>query len=426
VLASYRRGVTNHAPDGTGAAGPTVLRPPLTTRLRPWHWVAIDAAVAVLLALVFLVGSTRPAYGVPLWVAYLLALISTLPVAVRRLWPLPVLGVVLAGSVAAMAIGTGKDPSAAVAFALYLVALRYPWRTSAAVLAGVLVVTAAGTAAAGAALHHDQVSLVAARFLASAVVISASWVIGVAVGKQRAYSAGLREQAERRVQAQLAEERRAVTEERLRIARELHDVVAHGLSLIAVQAGVANYVAEARPAEAARALASIEATSRAALHEMRRLLGVLRDEDAGTDLAPAPGLADVGQLITGTADAGVKVQLEIRGAQRPVPAGVDLAAYRIIQEALTNVVKHARTTASRVLVTYDDDAVRLEITDDGDGAAAGAVAVGAGHGIAGMRERASLFGGDLHAGPLPGRGFRVAARLPLDGVPDQPRNEAIP
>jgi signal transduction histidine kinase len=188
---------------------------------------------------------------------------------------------------------------------------------------------------------------------------------------------------------------------------------------------VGNYVAATRPAEAARALASIEASSRDALREMRRLLGVLRDEDAGTDLAPAHGLADVGQLITGTADAGVKVQLEIRGTQRPVPASVDLAAYRIIQEALTNVVKHARTTASRVLVTYDDDAVRLEISDDGDGAAAAAVAASAGHGIAGMRERASLFGGELHAGPLPGGGFRVAARLPLDSAPDEPRNEAI-
>jgi len=417
--------VTNHAPDGSGAAGQMVLRPPLTRRLRPWHWVAIDGVVAVLLALVFLVGSTRPGYGTPLWLAYLLALVSTLPVAVRRLWPLPVLGVVLAGSVAAMAIGTGKDPSVAVALALYLVALRYPWRTSAAALAGALALTAAGTAAGGAALDHNQASTVAARFVGSAVVLTAAWVIGVAVRQQHAYTAGLREQAERRARAQLAEGRRAATEERLRIAREMHDVVAHGLSLIAVQAGVGHYVAEARPAEAARALASIETTSRAALREMRRLLGVLRDEDAGAELAPAHSLADVGQLITSTADAGVKVQLEIRGIQRPVPAGVDLAAYRIIQEALTNVVKHARTTASRVLVTYDDDAVRLEITDDGDGAAADAVAASAGHGIAGMRERASLFGGELHAGPLPGRGFRVAARLPLDSAPDEPRNEAI-
>src|SRR5262249_18477997 len=153
---------------------------------------------------VFLVGSTRPAYGTPLWVAYLLALVSTLPVAVRRLWPLPVLGVVLAGSVAAMAVGTGKDPSVAVALALYLVASRYRRRTTAAVLAGVLALTAAGTAAGGAALDHNQASTVAARFVGSAVVLTAAWVIGVAARQQRAYTAGLREQAERRIQAQLA------------------------------------------------------------------------------------------------------------------------------------------------------------------------------------------------------------------------------
>ncbi len=418
--------MTNHPPGGeTGSDAGQALRPPLTKRLQPWHWVAIDAVIALLFAAALLVGSTRPAYGVPLWVAYLLALISSLPAAVRRLWPLPVLGVVLAGSVAGMAIGTGKDPSGVVAFVLYLVALRYPRRRSAAVLAGVLALTAAGTVAGGAALHHDQASAVTARFVGTAVVLTAAWVIGVAVRQQRAYTAGLREQAERRVQAQLAEGRSAATEERLRIARELHDVVAHSLSLIAVQAGVGNYVASARPEEAARALASIESTSRGALREMRRLLGVLRDDSAGTEMAPAHGLADVGQLVTGTADAGVRVQLEIRGTQRPVPPGVDLAAYRIIQEALTNVVKHAQTTASRVLVTHTDDAIFLEITDVGDGAAADAVAASAGHGIAGMRERASLFGGEFHAGPLPGRGFRVAARLPLDSSPAEPPGQAI-
>jgi signal transduction histidine kinase len=133
----------------------------------------------------------------------------------------------------------------------------------------------------------------------------------------------------------------------------------------------------------------------------------------------------VGQLVTGTAEAGVRVQLEIRGTQRPVPPGLDLAAYRIIQEALTNVVRHAHTTASRVLVTYTDDAMDLEITDDGAGAPAGAVAVSAGHGIAGMRERASLFGGEFHAEPLPGRGFRVAARLPLGSSAAEPPGRAI-
>ena len=408
-----------------GAAGSVAdrrLRPPLTKRLRPGHWVAIDAVIAVLFASVFVVGSTPPAYGIPMWVAYGLALASTLPAAVRRYWPLPVLGVLLAGSVAALAIGTGKDPSVVVAFVLYLVALRYPRRTSAAVLAGVLALTAAGVVAGGWALAQNQVSGVASGLVSSAVVVIAGWVIGAAVRQQRAYTAGL---AERRAQEQLAEARRAVIEERLRIARELHDVVAHSLSLMAVQAGVGSYVAGSDPDEAARALSSIEATSRGALREMRRLVGVLRDGDpTGPDLAPAHGLADLGQLITGTADAGVQVQLEVRGIQRPVPAGVDLAAYRIVQEALTNVVKHAQTTASRVVVTYEDDALSVEITDDGRGAPAAVTAPGTGHGIAGMAERASLYGGEFHAGPLPGQGFRVAARLPLDSAAGEPVDKA--
>jgi signal transduction histidine kinase len=408
--------VTHH---DSGLAVEPMPRPPLSKRLRPADWVALDVVAAAAFAVVFVVGSTRPAYGIPIGVAYLLALVSTLPAAVRRLWPLPVLGAVLAGSVAAQAIGTGKDPSTVVAFVFYLVALRYPRRTVTAILAGVLVLTAGATVAGGVALGHVQAGAVAARVVASAVLVTAGAVLGSAVRAQRAYSAGLQEQAERRAQAQLADARRAVAEERLRIARELHDVVAHSLSLIALQAGVGHYVASARPEEAARTLASIETASRTAMGEMRRLLGVLRDDRTGADLAPAPGLADVGQLITGTADAGVRVQLEIRGAQRPVPPGVDLAAYRIIQEALTNVVKHARTTAGRVVVTYADDAMCLEITDDGHGAPAAAVAASAGHGIAGMAERVSLFGGEFHAGPLPGRGFRVAARLPVDRGPGE-------
>ena len=195
-------------------------------------------------------------------------------------------------------------------------------------------------------------------------------------------------------------------------------MVAHSLSLIAVQAGVGNYVASTRPDEAVRALGSIEAASRGALGEMRRLLDLLRDGDpAGPDLAPAHRLADLGQLITGTADAGVTVQLEVHGSQRDLEPGADLAAYRIVQEALTNVVKHARTTACRVVVTYQPDAVSVEITDDGRGAPAGSAPAYPGHGIAGMAERAGLYGGELQAGPLPGGGFRVAARLPLDSAP---------
>ena len=414
-----RLSATEPAADTGGNAADQLPRPPLTKRLRTGHWVAIDAVLSVLFATVFLVGSTRPAYGIPLWVAYLLALASTLPAAVRRFWPLPVLGVVLAASVTAMAIGTGKDPSVVVAFVLYLVALRYPRRIAVAALAAALALTAAGMVA-GAALIHAPDSGTASRLAASAAVIAAGWVIGAAVRQQRAYTAGLAEQAERRAHAQLAEARRAVTEERLRIARELHDVVAHSLSLIAVQAGVGNYVASTRPDEAARALGSIEATSRGALSEMRRLLDLLRDGDpAGPDLAPAHRLADLGQLITGTADAGVTVQLEVHGSQRDLEPGADLAAYRIVQEALTNVVKHAHTSACRVVVTYQPDAVSVEITDDGRGAPAGSAPAYPGHGIAGMAERAGLYGGELQAGPLPGGGFRVAARLPLDSAPGE-------
>jgi signal transduction histidine kinase len=154
---------------------------------------------------------------------------------------------------------------------------------------------------------------------------------------------------------------------------------------------------------------------------MRRLLDVLRGGDqAAPDLGPAHQLADLGQLITGTAEAGVKVELTVHGTARPLSPGVGLAAYRIVQEALTNVVKHAHTTQAQVAVTYHDDAVSVEVTDDGRGAPAGAVPARPGHGIAGMRERAGLYGGEFHAGPLPGRGFRVAARLPLDVTPGEP------
>jgi len=406
------------------AAGQPVLRPPLTKRLRPEHWIAIDAVVSVLFAAVFLVGSTRPAYGIPPWVAYLLALASTLPAAVRRIWPLSVLGVVLAAAAAAMALGTGTVAWVAVAYVLYLVALRYPRRTAVAALAGALALTTAGLIAGDLAVARAPVGGVASRLASSAAVITAGWIIGAAARQRRAYTAGLAEQAAQRAQAQLAEARHALTEDRLRIARELHDVVAHGLSLIAVQAGVANYVSGTRPDEAARALGSIEATSRGALGEMRRLLDVLRDGDpAGPELRPAHRLADLGQLITSTADAGVSVQLEVHGGERDIPPGVGLAAYRIVQESLTNVVKHAHTATCRVVVTHEQDAVSVEITDDGDGAPTGPARPG--HGIAGMAERAALYGGKLHAGPLPGGGFRVAARLPLDSAPGEPAKEHI-
>jgi signal transduction histidine kinase len=207
-----------------------------------------------------------------------------------------------------------------------------------------------------------------------------------------------------------------VAEERLRLARELHDVVAHSISVIAVQSGVGAHVANTQPEEAAKALATIEATSRAALTELRRLLGVLRQEgEPEGSLAPVPGLADLDALLAEVAKAGLGVRLRVEGTPSPLPAGVDLSAYRIVQEALTNVVKHAGPARAQVVVGYGDHEVTVEVVDDGRGVAAptGDGRARVGHGLIGMRERVAAFGGDLEVGPGPDGGFRVAARLPL-------------
>jgi signal transduction histidine kinase len=214
-----------------------------------------------------------------------------------------------------------------------------------------------------------------------------------------------------------------VVEERLRIARELHDVVAHSMSIVAVQSGVGAHVLDSQPEEARKALAAVEVTSRQALSEMRRLLGVLRQEaEPAGSLAPSPGLAEVDALAAEVAKAGARVEVRIEGTRPELPLGLDLSAYRIVQEALTNVVRHAGPATARVRIRYAVDAVDLEVVDDGVGSANGRqesasdrqIRRSAGHGILGMRERAALYGGTLDAGPLAGGGFRVAAHLPVE------------
>ena len=190
------------------------------------------------------------------------------------------------------------------------------------------------------------------------------------------------------------------------------------MSVIAVQSGVGAHVAATQPEEARKALAAIETISRAALEELRRLLGVLRQDDGDEpqgSLAPVPGLADLDTLLAQVAKAGLAVKLRVEGTRPELPAGVDLSAYRIVQEALTNVVKHAGPARAQVVVCYGDQEVAVEVTDNGKGVAPAGDGRTAkvGHGIIGMRERVALFGGDLEAGPRPGGGFRVAARLPF-------------
>jgi signal transduction histidine kinase len=188
------------------------------------------------------------------------------------------------------------------------------------------------------------------------------------------------------------------------------------MSVIAVQSGVGAHVADSQPEEVGKALAAIEATSRAALTELRRLLGVLRqDGESQASLTPVPGLANLEGLLAEVAKAGLAVKLRVEGMPSPLPAGLDLSAYRIVQEALTNVVRHAGPATAQVTIRYGDREVAVEVIDNGRGvaAAAGDGRRGTGHGLIGMRERVAAFGGDLEVGPRPGGGFRVAARLPV-------------
>jgi signal transduction histidine kinase len=226
-------------------------------------------------------------------------------------------------------------------------------------------------------------------------IVATAWAVGCAVGWRRAHQAELR----------LRHTRRVETEERLRIARELHDVVAHSMSVITVQAGFGHLVLDDRPDQARAALDAIRTTGRDTLVEMRRLLGVLR-EDA-SDI----GLAGLDHLLARTAHAGVDVELEITGCRRALPAGLDLSAYRIVQEALTNVVKHAAVPTCLLAIGFGEDELRIEVTDRGRGALAPAL----GHGLHGMRERVAAHGGTLDAATTPGGGFRVLATLPAPG-----------
>jgi signal transduction histidine kinase len=259
------------------------------------------------------------------------------------------------------------------------------------------------TALVHAACATFQTPLMGDTLVTMAVLTTvAAWAIGNSVRQRRVYAETMRAQAAAR----------AVTDERLRIARELHDMVAHSIGIIAIQAGMGARVIDTQPAEARNALATIEATSRETLAGLRHTVDTLRQGKVAREaapLAPAPGLADLDRLTAATADAGVRVELRREGRPRPVPAHLDLSAFRIIQEALTNVVRHAGTDHCTVAVSYEDDQLGIEIVDDGIGAGSS----GTGYGITGMRERVSLLHGEFTAGPRPEGGFRVAASLPL-------------
>ena len=355
----------------------------------------VAAGYAVLL---LLTSSTGPG---------LVAIGLAVPIAVRRIWPVPALAVVSVISVVAFVVDALRDPLLAAAYVLYVVALtrssNRPLSSRRLIgLAGavgfvvLLLAMVAGAPAgeSGASPEESRAALV----LTGIAALYGAWVLGQVVRDRRAAAA--------RAAQVLAEQ--AVAAERLRIARELHDIVAHSMGLIAVKAGVANHVLQVRPEEVSDALSVIESTSRDALVELRHMLGLLRTSDEPVELAPPAGLAALPELVSRVESTGVQVDLEV-DVPGPLPEAVGLTVHRIVQECLTNVTKHARASRCGVAITGAANAVQLEVSDDGAGGA-----VVEGHGLIGIRERVSVYGGSYRAGPRAGGGFEVVVRLPYE------------
>lgn len=349
------------------------------------------------------------------WLAYLSGAAFTLPIAVHRRYPRQVIAVV---AIAVMVYGAGQFngfPGWSVAALVLLVSLH-----SGRALGVVALI--AGLASMAVAMAMQPPSVVSSgTWISVAVLLILAWLAGENLRSGQDRWSASEERAQRLEFEREERARQAVTEERLRIARELHDVVAHSMSVIAVQAGVANHVIDSRPDLAREALHTVETASRSALVEMRRLLGVLRQGDEPqASLAPAPGLAQIPQLVADFARAGLKVEVSANGDLDRVPAGMDLSAYRIVQEALTNVLRHGGASA-RVVITRSGSALAIDVSDPGQARPGGKPqAPGTGHGLIGMRERVAVFGGTFAAGPRPGGGFLVAASLPLADTRDLP------
>ena len=348
--------------------------------------------------------------------AYVLSLGLCLPFAVHRRHPMAALAIVSGSLLVFSFFHYAAFPGLSLWVLVFAIALHGSRRSALVALVVSLAVFSVALAA------QPPGVATGAQWTSTLLATAVAWLLGENQRNRRARIASLEERAARLEREREERASQAVAEERLRIARELHDVVAHSMSVIAVQAGVGHHVIDSQPDQARAALAAIETTSRSALVEMRRLLGVLRpDGEPGSALAPAPGLSDVPDLVEQVRAGGVQAQVSVRGEPRELAPGMDLSAYRIVQEALTNVIKHGGTLAD-VLLDYGADALVVQVSDrpapgaarvvvpaaDGDGSS--------GHGLIGMRERVAVFGGEFEAAPVPGGGFRVTARLPYEGA----------
>jgi signal transduction histidine kinase len=374
------------------------------------HPQLVDGFLALALGLL----GTGGLIGPHLWLRLPVTLLLVLPVAVRRKYPRPAFIVAVAAGavqvIAARAAPSGAD--LAIVVLLYTLAAYRPRRES---VAGLLTCLAGSAIAIGTWHAVDLGTTLADRLLVGSIMFGGTaviaWVLGDSMRYRRAYYAALEERATRLEAERDAQAKISAAAERARIARELHDVIAHNVSVMVVQADGASYALRSEPERARQALAAISSTGRQALAEMRRLLGVLRSGDSGADLAPQPGLDQLRELLDQARAAGLSVSLSLKGAPRPLTEGAELAAYRVVQESLTNTRKHAGIlAAAAVTLRYEPDGLVVQVTDDGRGEAA--QADGAGHGLTGMRERIEMYGGTIEAGPLPAGGYQVTARLP--------------
>jgi signal transduction histidine kinase len=341
--------------------------------------------------------------------AVALALVTSAPVAWRSSQPLLAAALVLAGNGACAYVAAPHQAAFQPFVALTLVAYSVGSRYEGSLWAPVSLAVAAAPLFVAAVVHGQS----AGNAIPNYVWLLAAWSVGRTVRSWRRKSHALehanRELAEQReLQAQAA-----VTVERGRIARELHDVVAHNVSMMVVQAGAAERVLDGAQPHVRNALEAIARTGRQTVDEMRTLLGVLREANDPTELKPQPGLAELDRLVDGVSTAGLPVTLRVEGHPRELPQALDVSAFRIIQEALTNTLKHAGPARADVVVRYEPTAVTLEVRDSGTGKANGH---GTGHGLVGMRERVAMFGGQLDAAAQPDGGFAVRARLPLDAT----------
>ena len=376
----------------------------IVSRFRELPSEVVDAGLAAALLLVVgvQVAGDRPDASLALYLAFTAGAI--LPLGWRRRAPLAV-AALSAGAVAAQALVA--EPAVtfgeflAVLIATYSVAAHAP--VGQAALGALLSFLAVGVHT-----YRQEGDVPAFEWVYGLVYFGGAFALGRLVRRQgrRAEERALRLEREGEERA-----RAAAAAERARIARDLHDVISHSVGVMIVQANAADVALERDPERARAALTHVDETGRETLHELRRLLGVLRTDGGPSERAPQPQLASVGSLVDEVRATGLAVELRLEGDRRPLPAGLELAAYRIVQEALTNARKHAgQGTRVQVAIGFHPDALEIAVEDDGRGAA---TQNGRGHGLAGMRERTELYGGTLDARPLGQRGFRVRARFPV-------------